>query len=304
MDKFVHLHLHTEYSLLDGAVRIKDLMDKAAQFRMPAVAMTDHGVMYGAVDFYKEALEKGVKPIMGCEIYMAKRSRFDKEHVYDTEPSHLVLLAKDNIGYRNLMKIVSRAHLEGFYYKPRADYELLTEYSEGLIALSACLAGAIPRAIMNGDHSGANEIAEKYKNIFGEGNFYFELQNNGIESQHIVNQALIEMSKNLGIPLVATNDVHYLNRQDAEPHDVLLCIQTGKTVDEPDRMRFPTDEFYFKGNSEMQELFSNIPEALENSLRIADMCNVELDLESTHLPAFRLESGSDHYDYLKEKEFI
>ncbi|MBN1624649.1 MAG: DNA polymerase III subunit alpha [Clostridia bacterium] len=301
MDKFVHLHLHTEYSLLDGAVRIHDLAARAAEFKMPAVAMTDHGVMYGAVDFYKEAIEKGVKPILGCEIYMAKRSRFDKEHVYDTEPSHLVLLAKNNSGYQNLIKIVSRAHLEGFYYKPRADYELLEAFSEGLIALSACLAGAIPRAILEGDRKGAIEIALRYNRIFGEGNFYLELQNNGIESQNIVNQALIDISKETGIPLVATNDVHYLNKRDAEAHDVLLCIQTGKTVDEPDRMRFPNDEFYFKSNSEMIELFHDVPEAISNTLSIAERCNVELDLGSTHLPTFNLGEEVDHYDYLCTK---
>ncbi len=301
MEKFVHLHLHTEYSLLDGAVRIDDLMSKAAELKMPAVAMTDHGVMYGAIDFYKAAREKGIKPILGCEIYMAKRSRFDKEHVYDTEPGHLVLLAMNNKGYGNLIKIVSRAHLEGFYYKPRADFELLDQYSEGLIALSACLAGAIPRAILEGDRAGALETALQYNRIFGEGNFYLELQNNGIESQNLVNQALIEISGKTGIPLVATNDVHYLNRRDAEAHDVLLCIQTGKTVDEPDRMRFPNDEFYFKSNSEMLELFHDIPEATANTVDIANRCNVELDLSSTHLPAFSLGEGVDHNDYLRNR---
>ncbi len=301
MEKFVHLHLHTEYSLLDGAVRINDLVSKAAEMKMPAVAMTDHGVMYGAVDFYKAAREKGVKPILGCEIYMAKRSRFDKEHVYDTEPSHLVLLAMNNTGYRNLIKIVSKAHLEGFYYKPRADYELLEEFSEGLIALSACLAGAVPRAILEGDRKGALEIALKYNDIFGSGNFYLELQNNGIESQNIVNQSLMEISRETGIPLVATNDVHYLNQRDAEAHDVLLCIQTGKTVDEPDRMRFPNDEFYFKGNSEMIDLFHDIPEATANTIKIAKRCNVELDLNTTHLPSFNLGEEVDHYEYLCSK---
>jgi len=301
MEKFIHLHLHTEYSLLDGAVRIEDLISKAAEYKMPAVAMTDHGVMYGAVDFYKEAISKGVKPILGCEIYMAKRSRFDKEHVYDTEPNHLVLLAENNEGYKNLMKIVSKAHLEGFYYKPRADYELISEYSKGLIALSACLAGAIPRAILEGDINGAKEIALRYNDIFGQGNFFLELQNNGIESQHIVNQAIIEISDETGIPLIATNDVHYLKREDSEAHDVLLCIQTGKTVDEPDRMRFPTDEFYFKSTSEMYDLFHENKEALQNSMRIAERCNVELDLNSMHLPAFDLGSDISHFDFLKEK---
>ncbi|MFO7612385.1 MAG: DNA polymerase III subunit alpha, partial [Clostridia bacterium] len=303
MGKFVHLHLHTEYSLLDGAVRIDDLMDKAAELGMPAVALTDHGVMYGAVDFYKAALKKGINPIIGCEIYTAQRSRFDKEHFFDNEPNHLVLLAENNKGYRNLLKIVSKAHLEGFYYKPRADYELLEEYSEGLIALSACLAGAIPRAVLEGNPQGAREIALRLDGIFGRGNFFLELQNNGIESQNIANQGITAISRETGIPLVATNDVHYLNKKDAGPHDVLLCIQTGKTVDEPDRMRFPTQEFYFKTPSEMAELFHEFPEALENTVKIADRCRIELDLTSKHLPAFDLGDGTDHFEFLKSNVY-
>ena len=303
MSKFVHLHLHTEFSLLDGAVRINDLMEKAVEFGMPAVAMTDHGVMYGAVDFYKTAKEKGINPILGCEIYTAKRSRFDKEHIYDHEPNHLVLLAENMTGYKNLMKIVSKAHLEGFYYKPRADYELLEIYSEGLIALSACLAGAIPRAILEGNHDGAKEIALKLNKIFGDGNFFLELQKNGIDSQNLANQGVIEISRETGIPLVATNDVHYLNRNDSGPHDVLLCIQTGKTVDEPDRMRFPTDEFYFKSSSEMQELFIEFPEAIENTIKIASRCNVKLDIGGKHLPAFNLGEETDHYAFLKQNVY-
>ncbi len=303
MSKFAHLHLHTEYSLLDGAVRIDDLMEKAVEFGMPAVAMTDHGVMYGAVDFYKAAKEKGLNPILGCEIYTARRSRFDKEHIYDNEPNHLVLLAENMTGYKNLLKIVSKAHLEGFYYKPRADYELLEQYSEGLIALSACLAGAIPRAILEGNRNGAMEIAQKLNKIFGDGNFFLELQNNGIDSQNIANQGVIEISRETGIPLVATNDVHYLNRSDSGPHDVLLCIQTGKTVDEPDRMRFPTDEFYFKSSSEMQELFMEFPESIENTIKISERCHVELDIGGKHLPAFNLAGETDHYEYLKKNVY-
>lgn len=303
MSKFVHLHLHTEFSLLDGAVRIDSLMDKAVEFNMPAVAMTDHGVMYGAVDFYKEAKSRGIKPILGCEIYTARRSRFDKEHTYDNEPNHLVLLAENQIGYKNLMKIVSKAHLEGFYYKPRADYELLEQYSEGIIALSACLAGAIPRAIVEGNREGAEEIANKLQKIFGKDNFFLEIQNNGIDVQNLANQGIIEISKKTGIPLVATNDVHYLNKSDSGPHDVLLCIQTGRTVDEPDRMRFPTEEFYFKSSSEMQELFPEFPDALENTLKIAERCNVELDLNGKHLPEFSLDDNIDHYSYFKESVY-
>ena len=303
MSKFVHLHLHTEYSLLDGAVRIDRLMDKAVEFGMPAVAMTDHGVMYGAVEFYKTAKDKGIKPILGCEIYTARRSRFDKEHVYDNEPNHLVLLAENMTGYKNLIKIVSKAHLEGFYYKPRADYELLEEFSEGIIALSACLAGAIPRSIVEGNKDGALEVALKLNNIFGEGNFFLELQNNGIDAQNLANQGVIEISEKTGIPLVATNDVHYLNKSDSGPHDVLLCIQTGRTVDETDRMRFPTEEFYFKSTSEMQELFPEFPEAIENTAKIAERCNVELDIGGKHLPEFILEEDIDHYTFLKNKVY-
>lgn len=304
MSKFIHLHLHTEYSLLDGAVRIDSLMEKAVEFGMKSVAMTDHGVMYGAVDFYKAAKEKGINPILGCEIYTARRSRFDKEHEYDNEPNHLVLLAKNLTGYKNLLKIVSKAHLEGFYYKPRADYELLEQYSEGIIALSACLAGAIPRAIVEGDRERALETAMRLNKIFGDGNFYLEIQNNGIEAQNIANQGIVEISRKTGIPLVATNDVHYLNKSDSGPHDVLLCIQTGRTVDEPDRMRFPTDEFYFKSSTEMNELFAEFPEALENTHKIAEQCNVELDIGGKHLPAFTLKDETDHFEYLKKNVYI
>ncbi len=303
MSKFIHLHLHTEYSLLDGAVKIDSLMEKAVEFGMPAVAITDHGVMYGVIEFYKSAIEKGIKPILGCEIYTARRSRFDKEHVFDNEPNHLVLLAKNNKGYKNLLKIVTKAHLEGFYYKPRADYELLEEYSEGIIALSACLAGAIPRAILEGNREGALEIAVRLNKILGPGNFYLERQNNGIESQSLVNQGVIEISKKTGIPLVATNDVHYLTKNDSRPHDVLLCIQTGKTVDEPDRMRFPTEEFYFKSTSDMQELFPEFPEAIENTMKIAERCNVKLEMGVPHLPAFTLDEQTDHYEFFKKNVY-
>ncbi len=301
MRDFTHLHVHTEYSLLDGATRIDGLVSKAAQLGMGSVAVTDHGVMYGIVDFYKAAKAKGIKPILGCEIYTASRSRFDKEHQYDNEPGHLVLLAKNNSGYANLMKIVSKAHLEGFYYKPRADFELLEKYSDGLIALSACLAGDIPRMIVEGNRQGALETALKLSKIFGEGNFYLELQRHGIDNQNIANQGLIGISRETGIPLVATNDVHYLNKSDSKAHDVLLCIQTGKTVGDPSRMRFETDEFYLKSGDEMEELFPEFDSALDNTNEIASRCNVELDLGSRHLPAFHLENEPDHYKFLREK---
>lgn len=301
MKEFTHLHVHTEFSLLDGATRIEGLVDRTAALGMDSVAITDHGVMYGVVDFYKAALERGVKPILGCEIYTASRSRFDKEHRYDNEPGHLVLLAENDTGYRNLMKIVSKAHIEGFYYKPRADFELLEEYSDGIIALSACLAGDIPRMIIEGNRQGALDTALRLEKIFKKGNFFLELQRHGIDNQNIANQGIVEISRETGIPLVATNDVHYLVKEDSKAHDVLLCIQTGKTVQDPSRMRFQTDEFYLKSPEEMRELFSEFPEALHNTVEIADRCNVKLDIGGRHLPAFNLGGGIDHNAYLRGK---
>ncbi|HAA80510.1 MAG TPA: DNA polymerase III subunit alpha, partial [Thermoanaerobacter sp.] len=243
---FVHLHVHSEYSLLDGSCRIKDLIAKTKELNMKAIAITDHGVMYGVIDFYKEAVAQGIKPIIGCEIYVAPRSMQDREYGIDNENYHLVLLAKDMTGYKNLMKIVTVASIEGFYYKPRVDREFLKEHSEGLIALSACLAGEVPSYILRGEYEKAKEAALFYDSIFGRGNFYLELQDHGILEQQKVNKELIRLSKETGIPLVATNDVHYLEKKDAKAHEVLLCIQTGKTIDDEDRMSFPTDEFYLK----------------------------------------------------------
>ncbi|MFZ5989741.1 MAG: DNA polymerase III subunit alpha [Bacillota bacterium] len=300
LQKFVHLHIHTEYSLLDGANRIKDLIKHTKELGMDSIAITDHGVMYGVVDFYKEAVNNGIKPILGCEIYTAKRSRFDKQAGLDSEPGHLVLLAKNNIGYKNLMKIVSLGFTEGFYYKPRVDMEVLERYSEGLIALSACLSGDIPRALLNNDYEKAKEIAQRFNNVFGQDSFYLELQMNGIEEQNLVNQQLIKLSKDMGIPLIATNDAHYLRREDARAHEILLCIQTGKNINDEDRMKFSSDDFYVKSPQEMINMFKNIPEAVSNTVKVAQMCNVELEFNKLHLPKFEVPHNKDSFDYLRE----
>ncbi|AUG58072.1 DNA polymerase III subunit alpha [Acetivibrio saccincola] len=299
MGKFVHLHTHTEYSLLDGANRIKDLILRTKELGMDSIAITDHGVMYGVVDFYKEAVKNGVKPVLGCEVYTARRSRFDKEAGLDSEPGHMILLAKNNSGYKNLMKIVSIGFIEGFYYKPRIDMEVLEKYGEGLIALSGCLSGDIPRALLNNNYERAKEIALKYKSIFGEDSFYLEIQSNGIEEQRIVNSQLVKLSRDTGIPLIATNDVHYLRRQDAKAHEILLCIQTGKSINDEDRMRFSTDDFYLKSPEEMAEEFKNIPEAISNTVKVADMCNVELEFGKLHLPHFQVPEEQDSFEYLR-----
>lgn len=295
---FAHLHVHTEYSLLDGANRIRDLIARAAELGMHSMAITDHGVMYGVVDFYKEAVKKGIKPILGCEVYTARRTRFDKQPGQDADQGHLVLLARNNEGYRNLMKIVSIGFTEGFYYKPRIDMDVLRQYSNGITALSACLSGDIPSAILEGDFRKAKAKALELDEIFGHGNFYLELQINGIEEQNLVNQNLIKLSRETDIPLVATNDAHYLRREDARAHEVLLCIQTGRKITDEDRMRFSSDEFYIKSAEEMREAFRNIPEALENTVRIADSCNVELEFNKLHLPKYDVSGGKDPYEYL------
>ena len=296
---FVHLHVHTEYSLLDGANRITDLIKRTAELEMKSIAITDHGVMYGVVDFYKEAVKNGIKPILGCEVYMAKRSRFDRQSGVDSDQAHLVLLASNMQGYKNLMKIVSLGFTEGFYYKPRIDFEVLEAYSGGLIALSACLSGNIPKALLQNDYDTAKKLAERFNGIFGQDNFFLELQSNGIEEQNLVNQGLIRLSKDSGIPLVATNDAHYLRRTDAKAHEVLLCIQTGKKITDEDRMRFSTDDFYIKSPEEMSALFKNVPEALENTAKIAERCNVELEFNKLHLPEFRVAEGIEPFEYLR-----
>ncbi|MDO4542692.1 MAG: DNA polymerase III subunit alpha, partial [Bacillota bacterium] len=301
LQDFVHLHNHTEYSLLDGFARIKDMVAKAKALDMPAVAITDHGVMYGVVDFYNECKKQGIKPILGCEVYVAARSRFDKDFNYDKERYHLILLAKNEQGYRNLCTMVSLASSEGFYTKPRVDKELMREYGEGLICLSACLAGEIPRALQADDYEKAKAIALEHLEIFGEGNYYLEIQDQGIPIEKGLNKQIAALGKELNIPLVATNDVHYTNREDAEYHDILLCIQMGKTIDDPNRMRFETDQFYFKTQEEMAAVFKEYPEALANTKVIADKCDVELHFAPPYfLPEYPVPEGYDVLSYLRK----
>jgi len=297
---FVHLHCHTEYSLLDGAARISGMIDRAAKLNMPAIAITDHGTMFGVIDFYRAAREAGIKPIIGCEVYMALRSRLQKEARRDDSQYHLVLLAENETGYRNLMHLVSSAYTEGFYYKPRIDRELLEKHHEGLIALSACLAGEIPTLILEGQIEKAYDTARYFRDLFGDNNFYLELHDHGLKEQKVVNKVLAEISRDEGIPLVASNDVHYLERDDAGVHDVLLCIQTGKTIEETERMRFDSQEFYLKSEAEMADLFSQYPEAISNTLQIAERCNLEYDFSQRHLPEYSLPEGVKAPDYLKE----
>lgn len=296
---FVHLHVHTEYSLLDGASRINDLIKRVKELGMTSIAITDHGSMYGVVDFYKAAVKQGVKPIIGCEVYVAPRSRHEKTAVEGEAYYHLILLAEDNEGYRNLLELVSRANTEGFYYKPRVDRELLRTYHKGLICLSACIAGEIPALLLRGDVSRATDLAKEYRDIFGPDNFFLELQDHGIPEQKQVNQQLIDMSRELGIELVATNDLHYINKEDAEFHDVLLCIQMGKTVDDTARMRFPSPEFYLKSTQEMADLFPGHPEALTNTCKIAERCQVDFDFNTFHLPEFPVPDGLTADAYLR-----
>ena len=298
---FAHLHVHSEYSLLDGACRIRDLVARAKELGQQSVAITDHGVMYGAVNFFKEAKAAGIKPIIGCEVYVAPRSRFDKEYDLDTERFHLVLLCKNEIGHKNLCLLVSAAFTEGFYIKPRIDMELLREHSEGLIALSACASGEIPKLILSGEYLKAKEKALEMNALFGEGNYWLELQNHDLPDQPKINEGLILLSRETSIPLVATNDVHYISRGDAEVQDVLLCIQTGKTVDDPDRMRFDSKELYLKSEDEMRSLFNNNQDAIDNTARIADMCGFEFELGGRHLPEFELPAGEHNAaQYLKK----
>ncbi len=294
---FVHLHLHSEYSLLDGACRIKDIPERAKMLGQTACAITDHGVMYGAVSFYRECKKQGIKPIIGCEIYLAPKSRFDKAKE-DLNYSHFVLLCKNETGYKNLIAIVSNAYTEGFYSKPRADIELLREHSEGLVALSACISGAIPKLILDGRAEDAAKLATEFEEIFGKGNFYLEMQDHGIPEQKTVNASLRMISKKTGIPLVATNDAHYIERTDSEAQKVLMCIQTGNTIDTGEDVGFPTDEFYMKSGEEMYALFSDTPEALENTAKIAEMCSFEFDFSTLFLPAFKTPDGSAPKEYL------
>lgn len=301
MEQFAHLHVHTEFSLLDGACRIEQLMDRVAQLGQPAVAVTDHGVMYGAIDFYRAAKKRGIHPVIGCEVYVAPRSRHDRAYTGGEWHSHLILLCENMAGYRNLIHMVSLGFIEGFYMKPRVDHELLKQYHEGLICLSACLAGELPRLISDGRYEEAKKTALWYRDVFGEGNYFLEIQDHGIPEQAEVNRQLIRMSKETGIPLVATNDAHYLTREDAALQDVLMAIQMGKTVDDPTRMKFQTEEFYIKSEGEMRQLFADAPEALSNTLQIAARCQIEFEFGKYHLPQFDVPEGYTAETYLRKR---
>ncbi|MDY6041442.1 MAG: DNA polymerase III subunit alpha [Candidatus Faecousia sp.] len=297
---FVHLHVHTEYSLLDGACRIDQIMERVKELGQSAIAITDHGVMYGCIDFYKAAKAAGIKPIIGCEVYVARRGMDDRIHGIDNDPYHLVLLCENRKGYENLCYLVSQAFIHGFYGKPRVDLNLLREYHEGLIATSACLAGAVPQYLMSEDYEAAKAYALQLSGIFGPEHFYLELQDHGIDEQLAVNQGILRLARETGLPLIVTNDAHYLRREDAEMQDVLLCIQTGKTVDEPNRMKFQTQEFYLKSEAEMLSLFPNCEEAFENTVRIADMCNLEFTFHEYHLPAFPVPEGYTNEEFFRK----
>ena len=297
---FTHLHVHTEYSLLDGFSRVKTLVKRAKEKGMTAVAITDHGCMFGAIDFYKAAKAEGIKPIIGCEVYTAPRKLTDKDPNYDKHQGHLVLLAKDMTGYKNLIKIVSKSYVDGFYYKPRTDMDELKKHSQGLIALSACLAGDVPRAIMNGNYDKARKLALEYREIFGNGNYYLEIQDHGLPEQKQVNTEVVRLSRELNIPLVATNDVHYVDKDDAKIQDILMCLQMQKTIDDENRMKFPSDEFYLKSREEMEQLFPELEEALDNTNEIAERCNVEFEFHKYHLPRYDVPEGYTTNGYFRE----
>ena len=298
---FSHLHVHTEYSLLDGSNKIKEYVARVKELGMNSAAITDHGVMYGVIDFYREAKKNGIKPILGCEVYVAPNSRFDREITGGEDRYyHLVLLAENNTGYSNLMKIVSKGFVDGYYYKPRVDKSLLREYHEGIIALSACLAGEVPRYISKGLYDNAKKAALEYQEIFGKDNFFLELQDHGIPEQGIVNQRLLQMSEELGIELVATNDVHYTYAEDEKPHDILLCIQTGKKLQDENRMRYEGGQYYVKSPEEMANLFPYALQALENTQKIADRCDVEIEFGVTKLPKYDVPDGMTSWEYLNK----
>ena len=300
MSNFCHLHVHTQYSLLDGAARIDDLMARAKELGMTHIAMTDHGAMYGTVEFYKAAKAAGITPVIGCEVYVAKQSMEDKQGRADREYSHLILLAENQTGYRNLIQLVSMAWLKGYYYKPRIDYQVLAEYSEGLICMSACLSGDIPRLLMENRYDDAKKLALRLQEMFGKDHFFLEIQDHGIPVQKEVNAQLIRMSNETGIELVATNDVHYLTQADAQVQDVLLCIQTASFLDEPNRMRMDSDQMYFKSEEEMAALFPSLPQAISNTMKIAQRCHVDLDFSTQHLPSFDVPAGTDKTQYLTD----
>ena len=297
---FTHLHMHTAFSLLDGEGTIEKLVDRAKELGQTAMAITDHGNMYGVIDFYEYALKNGIKPIIGCEVYVAARSRFDKTHELDSQSCHLILLAENNVGYYNLMKIVSAGFIDGFYYRPRVDMEVLRKYSEGIIALSACMAGVLSRQLLVGNYGEAKRKAEEFIDIFGRDNYFIEIQDHGIMEQKKLNRDLITLAKELDLQIVATNDVHYVRQRDAEFQDILMCIQMGKTVDDEDRMKMETDQLYLKSEQEMRELFSYIPEAIDNTAKIVERCNVEIEFGKLHLPKFDIPDGLTSYEYLKK----
>ncbi len=296
---FVHLHVHSQYSLLDGACRLGDLLDKAIEYRMPALAVTDHGNMFGAVEFYQLALHKGIKPIIGCEVYVAPKGRFDRNSSAGDAAHHLVLLVKDETGYHNLTRLVTAGYFEGFYYKPRVDKELLAQHSQGLIALSACLKGEISQLLLTQQHDRAMQVAKEFKDIWGN-DFYLEIQQNGIPEQTELNKELIKLSQQMDIPLVASNDCHYLRKEDAYAHEILLCIQTGKTINDSQRMRFSTSELYFKSSELMHQMFSETPQAVTNTIEIAQRCNLELEFNQLHLPHYQVPEGYDLDSYLEK----
>jgi len=298
---FIHLHVHSQYSLLDGAIRFEEVLDLAKKYRMEAIAITDHGNMFGAIEFYQTAIRSGIKPILGCEVYVAPGSRFDKKTVEGGDGAyHLTLLVKNKIGYYNLIKLVSLGYIEGFYYKPRVDKDLLRQFHEGLIALSGCVKGEISIHASRGEMRKAIEAAEEYLRIFDQSNFYIEIQNNGVQNQKLINEKLIEIGRRLSIPIVATNDCHYLRKEDAKAHEVLLCLQTGKILSDKDRMKFPSEEFYFKSPKEMEDLFPEIPEALTQTKEIAARCNLELKFEEKHIPRVEVPSGETLESYLEK----
>ena len=297
---FAHLHVHTEYSLLDGACRIDSMMDRVKELGQSAIAITDHGVMYGCIDFYKAAKAAGIKPIIGCEVYVTRRLMSDRVHGIDNDPYHLVLLCENRKGYENLCLLVSEAFMHGFYGKPRVDIPLLEKHHEGLIALSACLAGGVQQYLLDEEYENARDYAIKMENIFGKGNFYLELQDHGIQEQQAVNQGVLRIARETGMPLVVTNDAHYLRREDAAMQDVLLCVQTGKTVDDENRMKFQTEEFYLKSEEELRQLFPNVPEAFENTGKIADRCNLEFVFNEYHLPSFPVPEGYTNEEYFRK----
>ncbi len=298
--QFCHLHTHTEYSLLDGEASIKKLVARVKELGMDSCAITDHGSMYGVVDFYREAKAQGIHPVIGCEVYMAPRSRFDKVHDIDNKTSHLILLAENQKGYKNLIKLVSAGYIDGFYYKPRIDFEMLKEHSDGIIALSACIAGEVPKALLRGDYDEAKKIALKYAEVLGKDNYFLEIQDHGLSEQKRIIPDMLRLSEETGIGLVATNDIHYLKKEDAKYQDVLMCIQMEKKVDDPDRMKFETEEFYIKSPEEMMSLFEYVPQAIENTEKIAKRCNVDFDFGTRHLPAYAVPDGKDAFEYLRE----